>query len=570
MWGSVARILGLCLILLLGAEASAQEARPFPLAPPDRSSPRATLQSFVENNVRGARAVEAGAPGDEVLFWFQRADASLDLGEVSLDQLENVRTETGLLLYEVLTRVGLPDLDDVPDAAEVATTGQEVWFLPGTEIAIHLVTEGDFAGAWLFSPRTVSNALSYFKSVAHLPVQSGMVPGTYQLYVDSPNLPFPYRWVQSLPLWLRVPVLENVVWKWLAVGAVLSLGVLAIRLALAVGRRLDDGEAPDRIRPGLSFAAGVGFATPLIAQHLIDEVIGFRFLPEAVVSRLLYIGALVAALVLVMAVTELCATLLVRSRAGRGRPLNRNLVFVLARIFGIFLALLLVLQWAEFFGVQLAPLLAGIGVGGLALALAVRPTLENVIGGLTLFADRPLRVGDYCRFGDEEGTIEEIGLRSTRVRRLDEKLISVPNSELAQLKIVNFGLMRQRLYRTKIALRYETTAPQLEAVLSGLNQMLEAHPDISPVRRHVRFLSFDDYALGLELFAYTKTTDWIEHRRVVEDLNLRIMQIVTASGTGFAFPSQTTYVGRDTPPGQALAEAPRYDQILGLGPDKPG
>ena len=174
-----------------------------------------------------------------------------------------------------------------------------------------------------------------------------------------------------------------------------------------------------------------------------------------------------------------------------------------------------------------------------------------MIGGLTLFADRPLRIGDYCEFGAERGTVEQIGLRSTRLRRLDDKLITVPNAELAQLKIVNFGMMRQRLYRTKISLRYETTAEQLDTVLSGLREMLEDHPAVSPYRAHVRFVSFEESAFGVEMFAYIPTADWLEYRAIAEELNLKVIQIVEGAGAAFAFPSQSTYLGWDPLSGQA-------------------
>ena len=145
-------------------------------------------------------------------------------------------------------------------------------------------------------------------------------------------------------------------------------------------------------------------------------------------------------------------------------------------------------------------MIAGLGLGGLAVALAARPTLENVIAGLTLFADKPIQIGDFCRFGDELGTVEEIGLRSTRIRRRDDKLVSIPNAEFSRMQIQNYARIRERLYRTMLAFRYETTPEQLRYLLASLRKMLIAHPKVSRNRLHVRFHGFGDYSLDVELF----------------------------------------------------------------------
>jgi MscS family membrane protein len=218
----------------------------------------------------------------------------------------------------------------------------------------------------------------------------------------------------------------------------------------------------------------------------------------------------------------------------------------------------LIIYAADFLGVPLTPVVAGLGVGGLAIALAVRPTLENIIGGLTLFADKPVRIGDFCRFGSELGTVEEIGLRSTRLRRLDDMLVSVPNADFSQRELTNYSRCRQRLYRTTLGLRMGTTPAQLRAALDGLREMLADHPDVSPDWLHVRFHGFGAYALEVEIFAYVRTPDWLEYRAIREDINLRIMEVIEAARTRLAFPSQTAYLGRDDSPGDESARPEPY------------
>jgi MscS family membrane protein len=226
--------------------------------------------------------------------------------------------------------------------------------------------------------------------------------------------------------------------------------------------------------------------------------------------------------------------------------IDGQLVRTVLRLASLVFLVLLVIYAADFFGIPLTPVLAGLGVGGLAIALAVRPTLENVIGGLTLFADKPVRIGDFCRFGDEYGTVEEIGLRSTRLRKLDDTLVSLPNADFSQRELTNYARRRRWLYRTTLGLRYETSPEQLRYVMVKLREMLLGHPKASPDWLHVRFDGFGAYSLDISIFAYIRTRDWLIYRAVREDINLRVMDIVKEAGTGFAFPSQTAYLGRDT------------------------
>jgi MscS family membrane protein len=215
------------------------------------------------------------------------------------------------------------------------------------------------------------------------------------------------------------------------------------------------------------------------------------------------------------------------------------------RILGVVFAVWVFLEGIEGFGISVVPLIAGLGVGGLAVALAVRPTLENAIGGFILYADKPARVGDYCVFGNYRGTVEDIGLRSTRVRTLDDTIVTIPNAEFSQLQLENLSRRNKSLYRTTLQLRYETTSEQLRYVLTRLRETFLGHPKVSPDRLRIRFRNFGEYSLDVEIFAYIRTHDWSEYYAICEDLNLRVMDVINESGTGFAFPSHTTYFTRD-------------------------
>ncbi len=187
--------------------------------------------------------------------------------------------------------------------------------------------------------------------------------------------------------------------------------------------------------------------------------------------------------------------------------------------------------------------------------MAARSTLENFIGALNLFADRPVRVGDLCRYDEDPtagwrpvGRVESIGLRSTKIRQFDRSLITIPNAEFAQRHIVNLSVCDRMLLTTTLGLRYETTDDQLRFLLAELRELLHAHPGTvhtadDPVR--VRFVGFGDSSLNVAIRVYVRASDRNEFLAIQEDILLRVMKVVKQAGTGFAFPSRTLYVSRD-------------------------
>jgi MscS family membrane protein len=210
-----------------------------------------------------------------------------------------------------------------------------------------------------------------------------------------------------------------------------------------------------------------------------------------------------------------------------------------------FVGLVALLAVFQNLGFNATGILAGLGVGGLAVALAAQKSLENLFGGLSLIADQPVRVGDMCRFGSQQGTVEDIGLRSTRVRTLDRTVVTIPNADFATMQIENLAARDRMRLATTVSLRYETTPDQLRWVLVELKRLLLSHPKVSPDPARVRFTRLGACSLDIEIFAFVKTGDGDEFLAVQEDLLLRIIDIVAASGTAFAVPSQVSYAATD-------------------------
>jgi MscS family membrane protein len=196
-------------------------------------------------------------------------------------------------------------------------------------------------------------------------------------------------------------------------------------------------------------------------------------------------------------------------------------------------------------GFNFTAVLTGLGVGGIAIAFAAQKTLENLFGGIMIISDQPVRVGDFCRAGDYRGFVEDIGLRSTRIRTLERTVVFVPNGQLAILSLENLTMRDKNLFNHRIQLRFETSSEQLRNVIAEIQRMLYGHPKVEKATSRVRFTGLKDSSFEVEVFAYILETGFEEFLEVQEDILLRMVDAVEASGTGFAFPSRNLYFGRD-------------------------
>jgi MscS family membrane protein len=224
---------------------------------------------------------------------------------------------------------------------------------------------------------------------------------------------------------------------------------------------------------------------------------------------------------------------------------GESILILMQRLTRVAMLIIVVITALALFGLNVKTTLAGLGIGGLAIALAAQKTLENLIGGVSLLMDKAVSVGDLCQIGDQVGTVEDIGLRSLKLRSLDQKLSVVPNGSLAQMQFQNMARRRKLLINQTFSLRIETQAEQLRFVLDRVQSMLDQHPEIEPGSCRVRVMSFVGAAFQLELFAYGKTGDWAQFTVIRQDVILKIAEIVEASGTRFAAPTRLTYLSSD-------------------------
>jgi MscS family membrane protein len=238
----------------------------------------------------------------------------------------------------------------------------------------------------------------------------------------------------------------------------------------------------------------------------------------------------------------------------RGSTGTGSLVLLGQRIVKVVVVLFAGLTILGVLGFNMTTALAGVGIGGLAIGFGAQKTIENLFGGVSLLGDEVIRVGDSCNFNGRVGVVEDISLRSTRIRTVERTELSIPNGSLAAMNIENLSRRDKFLFNPKFGLRYETTPDQLRYVLAQARRLLYEHPKVETATARIRFAGLDDSWLSLEVFSYILAREAPEFAAIREDILLRLMDIVANAGTGFAFPSQTLYLGRDTGLDEAKVE----------------
>lgn len=551
--------LALALLLIAGHAVAAN-----PLKPPDTSSPRATMASFLDLTEQAATRYDAfrddPSPATQAALWqvSEKAARLFDLSRVGPAARLKVADETFYLLWDVIFRLELPDLAEIPgepvaDADVDPSDLPRAWRIPDTEIAIVRIADGEHAGEFRFSADTVKDARGFYDAVRDLPYRRPMpIEDVYRVNQLFTGWMIPVAWVEALPDWANTVLDGQVAWKWVALALPMALALGLVYLLYRWGRRKPWNGALGRYLRYIAAPLAVLLLVPLL-HYLAWQQINITSDTAELPIYLLEIAEGLAAVWIVWLTASWIAESIIHHRPRiSAKGLDAHLIRLAARSIGLGAILLLLFRVGHEIGIPVYGLVAGAGVGGLAVALAARSTLENFLGTLNLYADRPVKVGDFCRYGEDPsagwlriGTIEEIGLRSTRIRGIDRTVTTLPNALFSNMEIINLSKRDRMVFRPTLALRYETKADQLRCVLVELREMLLAHPRVTDDPARVRFAGFADYALKVDIFAYVNTADWNDFLAVQEDIYLRILRIIEQAGSGFALPSRTLYHTRD-------------------------
>ncbi len=338
------------------------------------------------------------------------------------------------------------------------------------------------------------------------------------------------------------------IWQWLALLASLVVGYLLGRMVAAVIARvatamtshtttqLDDELRKRLLGPlrGMLTIAAMRLLVPLVELHA----------KAAAIATGCFLAAFAVMLVWgVLRTIDVVTSRLTGAAWALARPASRALLSLMSRIAKVIVIIIAGIGFLSALSFPVASLIAGLGIGGIALAFGAQKTVENLFGAVAIGIDQPLREGDFVLVdGNVMGTVEAVGLRSTRIRTLDRTVISLPNGKLADMKIETFAERDRCRLSTTINLVYETTASQLRDVLSGFERVLREHPNIWPDDVIVRFVSLGTSSLDVEIMAWFKTTNWSEFRTWRQEVLFKFMEVVEQSGSAFAFPTRTVHV----------------------------
>ena len=521
------------------------------ITPIRTESPRNTLQSLyqlrddLETSLGAYWQQQNTSNAARIAFVMGQIRALIDLSQLPLASSREVGSQTGLSLLDILGRVKPIDAAVLPGPDDLDDQSTAGFRLPGTPLRIVEVAEGDRAGEYLFSADTVHGAPRFLAGLATLPLRSSLAIKSWDDTGRQLAGPWiPTSWIAKLPDSLKRTLLDTPVWKILLV----ILFSVATGVALRVWHRIlvdwltDDPVKIVRLRILSPIAIMLAVLwLQYVFSFQVNTAGRFFDLTESCLVAVFYIAATGAFWTMSRAFFE---TVIVDPRR-TNRSLDDSFIRLVGQIIGFIGGVLILGYGAYELGVPFLSMIAGFGIGGIAVALAVRPTLENLIGGFILFLDKPVRVGDYCTFGDQSGTVEYIGVRSTQLRAIDRTQISIPNAQFADMQIVNWAKCDTMLINETLGLRFETDAEQMRYVLAKIREMLHSHPRIEAETIRVRFIGYGDSSKNVDLRIYAKTREWNDFYSIREDVLLRIDDIVEASGTGFAFPSQTLYWSRD-------------------------
>jgi MscS family membrane protein len=576
------------------------------LKPVDTSSPRSTLDGFLDSVNRAFTLVmdanaelKASPPtltGDEAREieimarnLMLRAVAALDLSQVPNAIRYDVGIESALQLKEIFDRMLLPPIESVPDAdmvnAERERLGKAAsgtarpvrWRYPNTTMEIVEIVEGEEHGHFLFSADTVSRSTEFYEKVRDLPyrrdytdllfdyISPGTSRGFYDYYVLTPGYlihqaTFWGRFIESLPNWAKTQHGGQTVWQWIASTLCLSVSVLFLVITHGMLLRWPAELSPGNRNWRRVFFFLVALGTLYSVLWLLNDIIN---LTGSVLNVVHISLTAISWIFLAMVALSLCRTIaetIIASPRIDPEGLQASYIRAIFGVLGFVVGASIFVYGLAYVGVSLIPLLTGVGIGGLAIALAARPTLENIIGSFMLFLDKPVQVGQRVNVMGQDGMVEAIGLRSTKIRLLTGHLTAIPNEKMAAVEIENIGRRPHIRRMFNVTITYDTPPEKINRAVDILREILavpkthdeakrEPHPNESinqpdfPPR--VSFNDFNADSLNIVVFYWYHPANYWDYLEHAHGINIQIMERFNSEGIDFAFPTQTLHVAGD-------------------------
>ena len=517
-------LVALLLSLSLLSPAAAQLAPAAPAAeaeqskdPFGRTTPRGAIQGFLQ--------AVADDDVERAARYLGAADASSFAQARMVENLRLVLDRSGALMPtpEIANTPGGRENDGLD--ASLDRIGEMGAAHVRTDILLTRIEEGG-AKVWVVAPETLAKVPALVAAS-----RAGLVE----------------RWTPAALADMTFAGAPAGDWLALLVVALLSMAAgQAITMILHWGGRFLWARGEGRTDGWLRAARWpLGLSIGVVLFRTVALALGISVVAREFAGRWADIAAVVGLVWFLMTVADHGIRSVMLRAGRRARQSAVSALRLVRRVVKAVLALFGLMVILDIFGVDVTTWLAALGIGGLALALGAQKTIENLVGSVTLVADQPIRVGDFCRFGTTLGTVEDIGMRSTRIRTLERTLVTIPNGAFSSMEIENFAKRERFLFRHTLGLRYETAAHEVEAACEAVRIALAEEPAVIAEGSRVTFIGLGATSLDIEVFAYAKTPDYPAFLELQGRLLMSIMRLFEARGLDFAFPSQTVYLARD-------------------------
>jgi MscS family membrane protein len=533
------------LLILSAAPGGANQIAPmFPLEPPDTSSPRATIESFLYYSGVFHDAMDADPKDPYVVHEArERAERCFDLSAVAPTIRGDVALESVLRLREILDRIPLPDMENIPGNVEVRTLDIPLWRIPHTEITMARVRDGERLGAYLFTPETVDMLDEFYEEVRTMPYKDGAAHGIYEEYIYSAGWLVPDGLIAAMPDWMRRGYLGQAVWQWTGLLLTLVFNVLLLWPMLNRHRTWRTRATEHSWRFGrLAFPlAAMGLC--LLDEHILNTQINITGRVLTVTIMCLEAALTVFAAWAILVACNVVTNGVIATRKIKEEAINADVIRLVGRLIALGLVFALFYRVGGYFGLPVTAVFASAGIAGVAVALAARETLANFFGGVSIFLDRPFRAGDYIVLDSgERGEVRAVGMRSTRLLTRDDVMITIPNSVITNVKIVNQSAPEPHFrVPIKVGVAYGADLDAVEAVLmaaAGANPLVRRDPE-----PRVRLRSFGDSAINYELLVWVLRPH--DRGRIVHELCRAIYRRFGEAGIEIPFSQLEVHLRRE-------------------------
>lgn len=556
----------LCMFQIWFIPAMAAEDNT-PLKPIDTSSPRATLQGFIDFTNKGyevgaglitvyLNSSELYLSSEELLslknsiHYQKSAERALDLSELPPATVDESSRRLMIQLKEVLDRIDLPPIEAIPDTQMMAKSEFKYWTIPNTEIRLQRVEKGERAGEYLFTPDTLRRLPEFYAKVKHLPHKTHASVGWYDFATYSPtgialilHKIVPPRWFLTAPNQqpVRATFLDQPIWRWFSIVIVLGAGFIFVTLCFRLSRYWNNkanfsGQWANILRP-ISLVIVAPVAALILGEVLRISGGVYEFMMLSLWT-LFYLSLTWT----IWAIGGSIATSVITQEHLLPSSIDSQLIRLVVRLITFILAIAILIAGADRIGLPAYSVLAGLGVGGLAVALAAQQTIANLIGSLIIMVEKPFKVGDSIKLIGTEGVVESVGFRSTRIRTLYNSLVTIPSSQIISSTIDNMELREYRQIKIDLNLTYDTPIEKIKAFIEGVKQIIEAHPDTRKDNAQIFFYRFGSHSLDILVNFFinvpSRTDELTEQQRIFLDI-LRLAEIIDVQ---FAFPTQTLHI----------------------------